>query len=295
MSTKRLGFLIAIISAVMYGLNPLLAKTVYASGANAFTVVFLRMAVGSVVFLLMHKLTSKETIGISKQELGKLLLCSLGYGFTPVLLYTSYQYLASGLASTIHFVYPAFIVLGSAMIKLEKLTKKKALCCLLCMLGIVCFYTPGGEISIPGIIIAFLSGVVYAYYAVYLAASGLLEMAPYKLSFWKHLFSMVIVGVVALVSGQFAWPQTAQGYLFVIMLGIVTAAASFLYQQATKLAGAQDTAMLSTFEPLTCVILGVAVYQEQLTVKSIAGIVFILLSVILISLEGKTANRDVPS
>ena len=284
---KKLGFIIAIISATIYGLVPLLTINVYESGSNSLTVAFLRFVVCSVIFLIAFFITSHETILPQRKELPKLLVLAASFGFVPVLLYTSYNYLASGLATTLHFVYPAFVVLGSALFGIEKLTAKKIICCLLCMAGIIAFYTPGGDISLTGVLIALASGVLYAFYTIYLSASGLLEMNAYKLSFWKCLFSAVIIGICAAASGNIALPGTGKGWIFMILLGAATAVASFLYQQATSYAGAQNTAMLSTFEPLTSVIVGYFVFNEALTGRSLAGIVCILLSVILLSFGEK--------
>lgn len=287
MKNRKLGYLIAVISATLYGFMPLFTKTIYASGANAFTVVFLRLTVGAAVFLIMHFIAEKESLKISKDEFVRLLICSLGYGFTPVLLYTSYLYLDSGLATTLHFVYPVFVVLGSVIFRIEKINARKIICCVLSMAGIVAFYKPGGEISIAGILIALASGVVYAFYSVYLEASGLLKMGPYKLSFWKHLLATGIVSIVALVFRQFAWPGTMTGWSFAVMLGILAAAASFLYQQATKHAGAQSTCLLSTFEPLTSLIVGFFVFNEKLEPLNFLGIACILASVVLLSFGEK--------
>lgn len=283
MSSKKIGIVIALVSGLLYGLMPLVTKTVYAGGSNSFTVAFLRMGIGTGVFCILFRLTSKEKLGVTAGEFKQLLICSCAYAFTPVLLYTAYNHLASGLATTLHFVYPVFVVLGSILFRIEKLTKKKVLCCALCMAGIVSFYTPGGEISLTGILIALASGAVYAFYAVYLAASDLLSMDLYKLSFWKHLIGMAVVGICAIFLKKISLPGTPIGWTLMLLLGLLTAAASLLYQQATKLAGAQETAMLSTFEPLTSVIVGYLVYSEQLTIKNIAGIICILLSVILLS------------
>lgn len=287
MKNRKLGCLIAIISATLYGFMPLFTKTVYASGANAFTAVFLRMTVGTAVFAVMHFLAEKDSLRISRKEFLQLLICSLGYGFTPVLLYTSYQYLDSGLATTLHFVYPVFVVLGSLIFRIEKLSARKIICCVLSMAGIVAFYKPGGEISTAGILIALASGAVYAFYTVYLEASDLLDMGPYKLSFWKHLLSTGIVGIVALAIRQFAWPGSASGWTFAIMLGLLTAVSSFLYQQATRHAGAQSTCLLSTFEPLTSLVVGFFVYNERLEPLNYLGIVCILASVVLLSFGEK--------
>ena len=91
--------------------------------------------------------------------------------------------------------------------------------------------------------------------------------------------------------GKFALPRTASGWVFLILLGFLTAAACFLYQEAARYAGAPNTAMLSTFEPLTSVIVGALVYQEKFTLRSTAGIICILLSVVLLGLEEKRAEE----
>ncbi|MCQ2414851.1 MAG: EamA family transporter [Lachnospiraceae bacterium] len=291
MNRKSIGFIIAIVSAVIYGLVPLLTRTIYESGSNSLTVAFLRFVVCTLVFYIAHRLTSEGSIGISKEELPKLLVVGASFGFVPVLLYTSYNYLATGLATTLHFVYPVFVVLGSILFKIEKPTKNKLICCVLCMAGIVAFYTPGGDISIPGILIALASGILYAFYTVYLTSSGLLDMDPYKLSFWKCLFAMILIFIVTAAMGKVSLPGTAKGWIFMLLLGIATAAASFLYQEAARRAGAQNTAMLSTFEPLTSVIVGYFAFGEQITARSAVGIVCILLSVILLGWEGKRSDH----
>lgn len=290
MEKKKLGFTIAIISAVIYGLMPLQTKAIYGSGSNSYTVAFLRFVIGAAAFYAAFKASAGGSVGISRKECGKLLICGISFGFVPVLLYTSYNYLATGLATTLHFVYPVFVVLGSVLFKIEKLTKKKVICCLLCMAGIVAFYTPGGEISLLGAAIALLSGVLYAFYTVYLTASGILTMDPLKLSFWKSVFASAGIGIFSLIFGKFSFCTGVAGWSFMALLGLTTACASLLYQQATKYAGGQNTAMLSTFEPLTSVIVGYFVFQEELTGRSLLGIACILLSVILLSIGSEKAD-----
>lgn len=289
-NSRQFGYFIAITSAVIYGLMPLITKTVYESGANSITAAFFRMSVGCAVFLVFHLLTEGGPLGVSKKELKKLCIFAVGYGATPVLLYTSYNYLASGLATTIHFVYPVLVVAGSVLFKLAKLTRRKVICSVLCMAGILAFYTPGGEISVVGILIALASGVAAAFYTIYMEASGLLEMKPYHLAFWSHLLAMAVVTVCALILRKFSFPGTVSGWSFALLLGVTTAAASFLYQESEKHIGAQDTALLSTFEPVTSIIIGYFVLSEPLTARNIAGILCILLSVVLLSTE-KTVQK----
>ncbi len=283
MQSKAKGTLLTILSAVFYGLNPLMAKTIYTGGCNATTLSFLRAFTGIFLFLLLYRLTGGKSLRISRRQLRDVAICSIGYALIGPLLFASYNYLASGLATTVHFVYPVLVVIACILFRYEKPNRRKLLCCALSFAGILCFYTPGGEVSAYGVLLAFASGVAWAFYIVHLNSSGVVNMPPFLLAFWLCLFSAAIIAVIALVSNQFAWPTTA---LSLGTLGIyccIAATASLLFQIGNKYIGAQSASMLSTFEPLTSVVIGVLVYHEVLTLRLGVGIVCILLAVFLLA------------
>ena len=70
-----------------------------------------------------------------------------------------------------------------------------------------------------------------------------------------------------------------------LLLAIITSAiGTILFQKGTILIGPQKASLLSTFEPLTSVIIGVTVFNEKLGLSSIIGIIFILISVVLLGI-----------
>lgn len=284
--TKIKGTAFSIASAVLWGFNPLFARTVYADGGSAVTLAFFRMLIGACFMALAHSAVVHTSLRVSGSELKKLLICSIGYAVTPVLLFSSYDYLPSGLSTTIHFVYPVLVIAGAVLFCHEKIKAIKLLCSGLCLAGIFCFYTPGGGVSPFGIWIAFASGATYAFYILYLSASGLLDMPIYKATCWLNLISAAGIGLFALVSGQAALPASPAGFGVMALYALAAAAASVLFQLGTKYVGAQSASLLSTFEPLTSVLVGVAVYHESLTAQSLLGVACILISVVLISLSG---------
>ena len=58
-----------------------------------------------------------------------------GGGLAPILLFSSYRYLASGMAAVFHFIYPILVVLSGYLLR-EKVKKGALGCALLCSLGI---------------------------------------------------------------------------------------------------------------------------------------------------------------
>jgi len=55
------------------------------------------------------------------------------------------------------------------------------------------------------------------------------------------------------------------------------------YQVGVKCIGPQNTAILSTFEPITSVILGILVYQESFSLRTLFGCLCILSSVVIVA------------
>lgn len=114
-------------------------------------------------------------------------------------------------------------------------------------------------------------------------------MHPYKLSFWLSGIGTVEIFLIALETGKFTLGIAAAGWgltvIFALSAGVI---ASTAFQLGTKYVGAQNASMLSTFEPLTSVIVGVIVYHEVMTGRTLTGIAAILLSVIVVSCPERT-------
>lgn len=286
---KIKGIFCTILSAVLFGLNPLLSKQIYALGGNSVTLTFFRMMITAVTFWIVNVFWVHEDFSVDRNEFKKLFFCAQGYCLTPYLLWSSYNYIPSGMATTIHFVYPVLVLIGSIVFYHEKLTGKKAVSCLFCVTGILCLCQTDGTVSLTGFLIAFVSGVAYTLYVLLLAHLGLVDMHPYKLSFWLSGIGTAELLLIALWTGKFTLSVAPAGWgltvIFALSAGVI---ASTAFQLGTKYIGAQNASMLSTFEPLTSVIVGVIVYHEVMTGRTIAGITAILLSVIVVSCPERT-------
>ena len=273
------GIFLTVLSAVLYGLNPLFSKTINVGGCNSLTQTFARLAAGIVIFFILLVCSGsgsvREKLRLSRQELKDIL--------------------ASGLATTLHFVYPVLVVVACIAFRYERANRRKLVCCALCFAGILCFYTPGGDVSAYGVFLALASGVAWAYYIVHLNSSGLVTMAPFKLAFWLCVFSAVLVGGITLAMGEFVWPSTAFTRGALALYCCVSTAASLLFQLGNRFIGAQSASMLSTFEPLTSVVIGILVYHEVLTVRLGIGIFCILLAVFLLAKADGTVKEETKS
>ena len=97
------GYVFAVLSAVIYGSMPLMSKYIYADGVNPFTLVFLRNAF-SLIPLALLAYREHKTLKIPAKLLPSIALIGvLGCSVTPILLFSSYQFIKCCLLN--HIIY----------------------------------------------------------------------------------------------------------------------------------------------------------------------------------------------
>ncbi|SHH45684.1 DMT family transporter [Sporanaerobacter acetigenes] len=289
MEDRRKGFLAVIFAGIIFGCMPLLAKNIYANGGNPPNLVFWRFFISVPILYLMLR-SNDISIKLSKEELKKLLLVgSIGSAGTAVLLFLSYNYISTGVATTIHFMYPVFVILESIIFFHEKVDPMKIFCTVLCTIGILLLYGGGSDMSPMGIGLAFFSGITYSFYVMYLDKSGLKSMNSIKLTFYICLISSAVMFVFSVLTGNFTVKMNTMAWLLTSILSIIVSLGAVnLMNVGIRIIGPQNTAILGTFEPITSVIIGILIFGEQFSIKLFMGCILILISVILIAVfEGK--------
>lgn len=302
------GIVFVIISAVIFGCMPLAAKAIYEEGCSPVSLVVYRYSMALPVLLALalreglSALPEKKKLKmadagramrLNPMQIGQFFILSLGYCATPLLLFSSYSYISSGSATTIHFSYPVFVILASVLLFKEKATAMKKAAVAFCVLGLVCFYEPGQEGGLEGILLALISGMTYSFYMIFFDRSILKFIRPFKTNFYLSLISAVFAFLFALAAGSFVLLSSAEGWLMAVLFSfMITVVASVLFQIGIASVGAQKSAVLSTFEPITSVILGAVLFHEQVGVKTALGVVFILASVLSITCLDKKEGQE---
>ncbi|MBU5256599.1 DMT family transporter [Tissierella praeacuta] len=288
MNTKLKGIFSVMISAIIFGSMPLMAKIVFNEGGNPTSLAFYRFLLIIPFLYILIKRNKEETLKITKEEFKKIILVgTIGYGATALLLYLSYNYIPSGMATTIHFVYPVFVILGCILFFKEKPNIIKIISVILCVLGVLMFYDGNGNINFMGIFLAFASSITFAFYTIYLDKSGLKEMNTVKLTFYLCSIAAVMMFIFSIITKTFTIHMKPLGWLMSLFLSLSVGLGVNLFQIGIKIVGPQSTSILSTFEPITSVIIGVLILNESFGIRTFIGIGAILIAVILISIFDK--------
>ncbi len=272
-----------ILSALIYGIAPMLAKLAYRGGVNGITLTFLR------AFLMLPVLAAimaakGQSFSLSKKEFANIAaLGIIGGALSTIALYLAYDYTATGLATTLHFIYPLIIVIASAMIYREKIAGAKLAAVMLVTVGIFLFVDISNAANILGVVMAVLSGVFYSFYVIYMDHSGLDGMDYMKLTFYM----MIIMSFGTLVFGAATdsitiSSMTGTGWIFSVIISfLVTIGAIPLFQAGVRYEGAATAGIISALEPVTTIILGAWILNEAMSVAQYFGGAMMIFGIVL--------------
>lgn len=282
------GILYTVLSAVLFGITPLITTAVYGYGANSMTVVFYRsLFVIPMLAVIMKARGISFTISVRDlRNTG--IIAVFGSGLTTILLFSSYTYIDVGCATTLHFLYPVFVSLLCFAVYHERLGRRKLLALGMAFVGALCFFDLTNAGSITGLIMAASSALTYAFYMVQLEKTRLSHQNAYKISFYLAIFILLETLVYHLLfsSIQFILPWNA--YLLILLLSLVSSfLAVVLLQKGIQKLGSSTASLFCLFEPITSVICGVFFLQEALTPAKTAGCLIILTALIIMSREQK--------
>lgn len=294
MKNKKLliGYIMVIVSAFLFGCMPLITKHIYNQGILRESVVLLRNLLALPALGILAWLQSKSFKIPVKAMPAISVIALMGCCVTPLLLYASYEHIASGTATVFHFVYPAVVVLIGMLFLKKKINLGTGLAVLLCVVGIALFYNPKEPLNWTGCILALISGVTYAVYVVMLSVFKYKEVSGFKLSFYISLVCTVVMLAVCLLTNKLTLPTNLTGWLLCIALALViNVGAVVLFQRGTFIIGGERASILSTVEPLTGVVVGYLAFGEPISFMTGIGSALVIAASILIAVfDGKKSK-----
>ena len=286
MSLQTKGVVLAIISAICYGMNPLGALFLYEEGLNVNSVIFYRFIFASIL-LAIFMIIKKDSFYLKFKEIILLALLGLLFGISAISLFNSFLYMDAGLASTVLFIYPIFVAIIMALFFKEKNSIITILSIIFAFLGVVLLYeSDGANLSNFGIFLVIVSSLCYAIYIVII--NQYLKMSALKVTFYSMLFCTITILIHSFFDSSLNIMPLVNFnmWFYTIFLALVPTIISLLFLiKAIQLIGSTSASILGALEPLTAVLIGVYVFNEKITFWLVIGIVFILFGVLLIVLK----------
>lgn len=275
------GYIYTALSAIIFGLMPLLTKIIIARGATSLTIPFFRVFYVTIVLFFVLKI-KKIDLYLEKRDLLSAILTSIfGSGLTIIILNESYNYVDTGIATSLHFLYPLFVALLCCFFYGEKIKKKQILSLSFALVGIICFMSKGNG-SLFGYFLAIASGLTYAFYLVKMDKSGLVKMNALKLSFYLALFTTIEIFTMNLFMQDVVFKMDVLSYTLLLVLALSSSfLATVLLQKGVLLLGSTRASFICLLEPVTSMIVGILWLNEALTFNKGLGGLAIIISLII--------------
>lgn len=289
------GILYAAVSSSTFGLAPFFSLTLLLAGFSAFEVLSYRWGVATIA-LTLFGWCSGCSFRLEKKDFLVVLLLSLLRAVTSFSLLIAYQNIATGVASTIHFMYPLAVSLVMMYFFQEKKSLWVMFAVFMSLLGAALLSS--GELeakngdTIVGLVAACVSVFSYAGYIVGVRMTRAVRINSTVLTCYVMGLGTVLYFIGALTTSGLQ--LVADGYTWLIILGLAlpaTAISNITLVRVIKYAGPTLTSILGAMEPLTAVVIGVFVFKELFTLNSAIGIILILLAVSVVIFRKQKNER----
>lgn len=278
-----IGYPCGIITGVAYGLNPLFAKPLINAGASIESILFFRYTI-AVLLLGGYLLIRKESFKISLRQSAVLLALGLLFTASSTFLFESYKYIASGLATTLVFLFPVLVAIIMVFLKVVP-SWPVWLSIAVTFAGVVIMTGGTGEeyANPVGVWLAIASAFVYALFIVIINRSKRIStISNSLLTFYALSVGAAVFFTKSLCSGNELMNgiEDANAWFNLVGLAIFpTIVSTATLAVATRNIGATKASVLGVFEPVTAILVGTLVFGEALTSNIVIGIVISVIAV----------------
>ena len=281
---RLLGYVAGILAGVSYGTNPLFGKALMDSGVPIMVMLFFRYAFAA-VFLAMLMLFKGESFLARRRELGLLVLLGLFFAGSSITLFCSYEFIPSGLATTLIYLYPVIVALIMVFLKIYP-GWQTWLAIMSTFGGILLLSTPSGgvQIRVPGVLLAIGSALCYSFYLVIVNRSKRIRnVSEHTLTLYSLVTGAILFAAIRAMQGggMLEGVDTPGDWGNLIGLAIIPTMVSMLtIAISSRYIGPTKTAVLGVFEPLTAILIGTLLFGEALTVRMAVGIAICVAAVV---------------
>ena len=283
------GIFYASISSASFGFSPLFSLALIAAGLSNLDVLSYRWSVAAIV-LVIYALSKKKSLRLNSfDEVWKIILLSALRAITSITLLIGYANIASGIASTINFMYPVVVTLCMMIFFGEQKSWLNIGAIGLSLLGVYLMASgdglrvEGGDTAL-GLTCSLISALSFAAYYIVMKRAKADKIEVVKLTTWIMLMSAIyFIAANFIFNGKMTIVTDGKLWISILGLGLwATMVSNFTGVKAVRRIGPTLTSILGALQPLTAVILGVAFLDEHLSVMTVIGIGLIMAAVMII-------------
>lgn len=280
------------LSAVGFGAMAIFAKLAYRDGVSLSSMLFLRFAIAGVLLAAWGMMRGMRWPR-GRHLLWLVGMGGIGYVGQSFSYFAALQYASAGLVALLLYLYPAIVVVLSAVLFRRAIGVGHGWAVAVALAGTA--LTVGGDLHSewPGIALGIACACIYSGYI--LAGEGVMpRVGPLPAATVVMLSAAAVYGAAALSVGP-AWPATIGGWAAVLAIAVFSTLLAIVgFFKGLEKLGAADASTLSTLEPLVTLVLAALVLDEGVSAIQIAGGALILAAVIYLARASSVARTEIP-
>ena len=297
---RIIGIASAVASSATFGLAPFFTLGLLAAGLSPFEVLSYRWGIAA-LFLIAAGLATGRSFRLSGRDFGVVACLGLLRAATSFCLVTAYANIASGAASTIHFMYP-LAVAAAMMLFFRERRSLGTLAAIAVSIAGAALLSAGGSGTgagdpALGTAAACMSVLTYGGYMVGVKNTRAARIDSTALTCYVMGFGALLFLAGGWLTGGVRFIDDPHTWLYVLGLALpATAVSNITLVWAIKRIGPTLTSFFGALEPLTAVAIGIRVFGEPFTLSGAVGIVLILgaVSLVLPRRDDSDHDREAP-
>ena len=273
-------------AAALWGIIGVWNRNLMAAGLSPTGIVVVRNFGGMLLLLAVFAVKDRGVFRVRREHLKYF----FGTGIISVVLFTSCYFSCQKIcslagASILLYSAPSFVVILSAMLWKEPVTKKKLLALALTLVGCACVcgvFDGGLTVTFTGILLGLWAGFFYALYSVF-GRYALAHYSSMTVTVWTFIFAGP-ASLVMLRPAEMRAVFTAPS-VWLLAAGLVvfsTVAPYILYTRGLARVESGKASIMGSLEPVVAALAGVLIFGEPMGLLTLLGILCVLAGVFIL-------------
>ena len=267
-------------AAALWGVIGVWNRRLMAAGLSPTSIVTVRNCGGMLLLGLVLAVRNRSVFRVRSEHLKYF----FGTGVVSMVFFTLCYFKCQELCSLavsaiLLYTAPAMVVLMSAAVFRERITRKKLLALALALLG--CSFVTGvwsGDASVTaaGVLFGLGAGFLYALYSIF-APFGLRHYTPFTVVYWTFVFGGL--GSLFLLDAGEMCAVFADGRVVLVALGLIvisTVLPYLLYTNGLARVESGKASILASLEPVVASFVGILAFGEPVSLMVFLGLGCIL-------------------
>lgn len=294
---KWYGILCVLAGGSMWGCMGILVRKMNALGFVSMEIAFIRAVIAFIMLFLGILIIKPQILKIKWKDLW----CFAGTGivsfaFFTVCYFKTMTLTSLSIAAVLLYTAPAFVILMSAVLFQEKMTRNKIAA--LCLAFAGCILVSGvfkeqQNITVAGLMLGLASGIGYALYSIFGRYAADRDYGSVTTTVYTFMFAGA--GLLPFVKLKHIGAQAAmiggKDLLeIVLLIFFVTVAPYICYTKGLQCMENGKASVLASIEPVVATLLGIIIYKEEMTADALLGMLLVLCSIAVLSKKQKGKN-----